>query len=179
MIPSTLRRTFLVLALSFNFAAVAFSQNPAARTWLGARAEFVNTKQKLNKQAIYVVTIAHPTKRRRCLTQSIDAEQIVCTNHRHAITYRAEDVAALIVPGTHTRWYFYAAGFLAAGGAATWAAVVLAPACIPCAAATGVAALFLLWMAPMSAMATDDDTADTLLYLAPGQGLKVKLKRAG
>jgi hypothetical protein len=109
------------------------------------------------------------------LMQSINASEIVCMHHGHATAYRANDVAALISPGTHTRWSLYAAGFLAASGAATWGTVVLASVCVPCAVVTGVAAIFLCWMAPASAMATDGDTSDKLLYLAPGETLKVKL----
>ena len=170
MISSTLRRLLTVLALNFVFTTVALSQRPVTATWDGALAELVNTKRTL-----YVVTIAHPKNRHTCMMQSISGSEIVCTHHGHTTTYRAEDVAALIFPGTHTRWYLYAAGFLAGGGVATWGTVVLASVCVPCAAVTGVAAFFLYWMAPMSAMATDGDVADTLLYLAPGQILKVKL----
>jgi hypothetical protein len=174
MISSTLRRLSTVLALGSAFATAALGQSPLAPTWESAREELVNTKHTL-----YVVTISHPSRRHTCLMQSINASEIVCSNHGHATAYRAEEVAALISPGTHTRWYLYAAGFLAAGGATTWVTVILAPVCVPCAATTGIAAFFLYWMAPMSAMATDDDTADTLLYLAPGQSLKVNLRRAG
>lgn len=170
MILAKLYRLFTVLALSFIFATVALGQRPLTPTWEGARAELVNMKHTL-----YVVTISRPMNRRRCLMQSINASEIVCTRHGHTTAYRAEDVAALIIPGTHTRWYFYAAGFLAAGGVATWGTVVLASACAACAAITGVATFFLYWMAPMSAMATDGDTPDTLLYLAPGRTLKVNL----
>jgi hypothetical protein len=173
MIPSKPRSLFAGLALSFVFASFALGQSPTAPTWESARAERVATR------TLYVITISHPKSRRTCLVQSIGASEIVCTHRGHQATYRVGEVAALILPGVHTRWYLYAAGFLTAGGAATWGTVVLASVCIPCAAATAVAAFFLYWMAPMSAMATDGDTADTLLYLAPGQSLKVKLKRAG
>jgi hypothetical protein len=170
MISSTLRSLFTVLALSFALVAVALGQNPVTPAWEGARAELVNTKQ-----ALYVVTIAHPKSRRACLMQSINAREIVCMHHGHTTAYRADDVAALISRGTHTRWYLYFAGFLAASGAAAWGTVVLASACAPCAVVTGAAAFFLLWMAPASGMATDGDAPDKLLYLASGQTLKVKL----
>jgi hypothetical protein len=169
MIHSTLRSPFIALALSFVYAAVAFGQSPTS-TWEGTRMALVNSKQSL-----YVVTMAHPKRRHACLIQSINASEIVCTHHGRTTAYRAGNVAALIFPGTHTRWYLYAAGFLAGSGAATWGTVVLAPICIPCAAVTGIAAFFLFWMAPASAMMTDGDSSDTLLYLAPGQTLKVKL----
>jgi hypothetical protein len=171
MIPSKLRSLFTGLALSFVSAAIALGQSPQTSTWEGARTELVNTTQ----HTLYVITIAHPKSRHTCHIQSIDASEIVCTHHGHTTIYGAADVAALIFPGIHTRWYLYAAGFLAAGGAATWGAVVLASVCAPCFGGTLVAAFIFYGMVPMSAMLTDGDSADTLLYLAPGQTLKVKL----
>jgi len=170
MIPSTLRRLVSVLAFAFVFAGAALSQRPPTSTWEGAGAELFGTKRTL-----YVVTIAHPKRRHTCLMQAISATDVVCTHHGHTTTYRADDVAALILPGTHTGWYFYAIGFLAASGAATWGTVVLSSVCAPCAVATGIVAFFLFWMAPASAMMTDGDTSDRLLYLASGQTLKAKL----
>jgi hypothetical protein len=170
MISSTLRSLSTVLALGFASSVVALGQNPLSATWEGARAELVNTTQTL-----YVVTVAHPKSRHACLMQSINASEIVCMHHGHTTAYRADDVAALIYPGDHTRWYLYAAGFLAASGAAIWGTVALASVCGPCAVVTGFAAFILLWMAPASAMTADGDTSDKLLYLASGQTLKAKL----
>lgn len=171
MLNSMLRRLFVVLAICFVFAATAHGEKPRNATWDGARAELVNAKQKL-----YVVTIAHPKRRHTCVMQSISYGEIVCVDHGQTTAYRAEDVQALILPGSHTRWYLYFAGFLAAGGAATWGTVVLSSVCVPCAAGTGVAAFLLFMMSPLTGMATDGDVADTLLYLAPGQTLKVNLE---
>ena len=174
MNSSTLRLLFTGVALNFVFATVALGQSPRAPAWEGARQALVHTNGTL-----YIVTISHPNRRHKCLMQSINAGEIVCGQHGHTVAYRAEDVAAIISRGTHTRWYLYFAGFLAAGGAATWATVALTSVCIPCALATGVAAILLYWVAPMTAMFTDGDTDDKLLYLAPGQSLKVRLQRAG
>jgi hypothetical protein len=172
MISSALRRLISILALNSFFAAVALGQAPVASTWQGVQEELFNTKHTL-----YVVTIAHPKTRHTCPMQSIDASQIVCNHHGHATAYFAKDIAALIHRGDHTRVYPFAAGFLAAGGAATWGTVVLASVCAPCAVITAVAALFFYQLAGLSGMLTDADSPDELLYLAPGQALKVSLRK--
>lgn len=169
MSSSTRFRLLAFLALCLALSAVAHGQQPLTPTWEEARAELANAND-----TVYVVTIAHPTSRHTCRMQSINAAEIVCSHHGHTTTYRAEDVAALVRRGTHTRWYLYAAAFLGAGGAATWGTVLLASVCAPCAVLTGVAAVLLYWMAPMSAMATDGDSPDKLLYLAPGQSLDLQ-----
>ena len=109
--------------------------------------------------------------------QSIDTSQIVCDHHGEKTAYKADDIAAIIEPGEHTPVLIYAGGILAASGAAAWGTAVLASVCIPCAVVTGVAALFLFMMAPGAAMASDGDSSDRLLYIAPGQKLQVKLRR--
>jgi len=172
MIPVASCRFFPILALILLFATIAQSQAPVASTWEGAQANLVNEKHTL-----YVVTIAHPKIRHTCIVQSVNASEIVCSQHGHAIDYLAKDVAALIDRGTHSRWYFYSARFLAAAGAATWGTVALAPVCVPCAVFTGIAALFLYQLAGLSGMISDGDFPDELLYLAPGQTLKVSLRR--
>jgi hypothetical protein len=127
------------------------------------------------KKNVKIITIAHPKLRHSCTVVSISANEIICGHSGHTMTFRAEDVAAVIEPGEHSHWYLYFAGSLAAAGAATWGTVVLAAVCPICAAATGVAALFLYVITPGTAFLSDDDSADSLLYLAPGQTLKVGL----
>ena len=168
MISSAPCRIFRALAFFLVFANIALGQSPQTTTWGHALAVLANSKQ-----TVYVVTIAHPKNHRTCLVQSINASEIVCTHRGHSIAYRAEDVSAIISPGTHTRWYLYAAGFLGAGGAATWGTIALATVCAPCAVITGIAAFVLYWMAPASAMMTDGDSPDTPLYLAPRQTVSV------
>lgn len=153
--------------------AAASGQNSPATTWEGVSIyAAANTTKKL-----YIVTIAHPKKRNTCMMQSINQSEIACDHHGHPKFYKAEDVAAIIEPGEHTPVLVYVGGILAASGAAAWGTGVLASVCVPCAVVTGVAALFLFIMAPGAAMAADGDTSDTLLYIAPGQKLQVRLKR--
>ena len=155
------------------FAAAASGQSSPTATWeLAPIYAAANTTKKL-----YIVTISHPKKRHACMLQSIDTSQIVCDHRGHISVYKAEDVAAIIELGEHTPVWIYVGAVLAASGAAAWGTGVLASVCIPCAAVTGVAALFLFMMAPGAAMAADGDSSDTLLYIAPGQKLKVKLRR--
>jgi hypothetical protein len=171
MILSAMRHLIPAFAISCIFANVALCQTSTTSAWEGARAELANPKQ-----TVYVITIAHPKTRHTCLVQSVNASEIVCAHYGRTTTFRAGDVGALILRGEHARWYLYAAGFLAAGGGATWATVALSSVCIPCAAATGLAALVLYTLAPMCAMMTDGDSPDQLLYLAPGQTLRVRLR---
>ena len=169
MILSTLRGCIAVVTFGFIFSAVALGQNPQDRAWESAQRNIAA------KEKVYVVTIAHPKRRNLCVVQSIGLDKIVCTHPGHTRVFRAGDVAALIERGEHTRWQLYFAGVLAAGGAATWGTVVLASVCPVCAVATGVAALFLYVVAPLTAMLTEGDSGDSLLYLAEGQHLQVRL----
>lgn len=170
MTSLTPRRFISVLALNLILAAVAAGQRPVTSTWHGAAQELVNTKHTL-----FIVTIAQPTRRHKCIMSSINDSEIVCEHHGHKTAFHAADVAALIFPGKHSRWYLYAAAFLVAAVASTWGTVVLAPICPACAVATGVAALFLYLMAPASPMMTDGDSPDRLFYVAAGQTLQVRL----
>jgi hypothetical protein len=168
MTITTVNRLIMVLALSL-ISGAALGQAPQAATWQGAQALVVAKKN------VKIITIAHPKLRHPCAVVSISANEIICGHSGHTMTFRAEDVAAVIEPGEHSHWYLYFAGSLAAAGAATWGTVVLAAVCPICAAATGVAALFLYVITPGTAFLSDDDSADSLLYLAPGQTLKVGL----
>ncbi len=165
---TTAHRLITALALSL-ISGAALGQAPQTATWQGAQG-LVATKKKVE-----IITIAHPKRRYSCVVDSINANEIICEHSGHITTFRAEDVAAVIEPGYHSHWYLYFAGSLAAAGAATWGTVVLAAVCPICAAATGVAALFLYVITPGTAFLSDGDSADSLLYLAPGQTLKVGL----
>jgi len=173
MIPSTVNRNIIIfVASSLIFAVASSGQNSPAPAWEVAPVYPANTTKK-----IYIVTISHPKKRHTCMMQSINTSEIVCDHHGRLTIYKAQDVAAIIEPGEHTPVLIYVGGILAASGAAAWGTGVLASVCIPCAVVTGVAALFLFMLAPGAAMAADGDSSDTLMYLAPGQKLQVKLKR--
>jgi len=152
------------------FAAVALGQNAPVPAWDVAPIYAANTTKK-----IYIVTIAHPKRRHSCMMRSIDTTGIVCEHHGHIRNYKAEDVAAIIEPGEHSHWYIYSIGFLAASGLTAWGTAVVASICLPCAIVPGLAAFALFWMAPAMAMAADGDSSDSLLYIAPGQVLKIKL----
>lgn len=164
-----LSRLVAVLSVSFIFAGAALGQAPKTAAWEPAQWQ-VGAKDK-----VYVVTMAEPKRRRACTVESISADEIVCMHGGHATVYGSKDVAALIHAGEHAPWYLFFAGFLGAGVAATWGTVVLAPICPVCAVATGIAAVFFYVLAPGSAMLTDGDYDGSLLYLAPGQRLQVKV----
>jgi len=172
MIPSTLiRQITFVVVTCFLFAVSARGQSSAS-TWEVAP---VDVGVGNSPKRLYVVTKTHPTKRHTCEARSVSTSEIVCEHHGRPTIYKAEDVAAIIEPGEHSRWHLYSIGFLAASGLTAWGTAVVASICLPCAIAPGFAAFFLFWMAPAMAMGSDGDSPDKLLYIAPGQTLRVKL----
>lgn len=179
MTASTLR--CFVTALTFGFISTAVACGQAPQVFQAPQAPQNSSwgegvvRNIAAKDKVYVVTIAHPKYRHVCVVAWIDDDKIACTHPGHESVYRVEDVAALVQPGEHAHVWPYFVGFLASAVAATWGTIVLAPVCPPCAVATGAAALILYWMAPASGMMSDDDSPDTLLYLAAGQRLQVKL----
>jgi hypothetical protein len=88
--------------------------------------------------------------------------------------YKSSDIAALIVPGDLDFKIRFVLAYNAALGASIWGTVVLAATCPGCAAATGIAALF--FFCGSGAVLIGDDVPDSLLYLVPGETLRVKLR---
>lgn len=169
MITTTLRRVVSVFALSLICVTGALAQSPDTAAWEGATGKLVDTKQKVE-----IVTIAEPTRRQMCRVDSIEESEIVCRHHGHTVTFQANDVAALILHGG-TPGHVYFLRFLAAGGTAIFGGALLSLMCPTCAVAAVVAGLVFFAMAPVSAIYCRGNTGDTLLYLAPGQTLRVKL----
>lgn len=178
-ITRTLITTF---ALTLIFASLAHAQNvqpwaswppstPRSDTFRGAMA-LGPTQGKL-----FVVTIAHPKQKQTCRIQSFKEDQLVCSRSRGRapIVYRAQDVAALITPGEHTNVVAWFLGYVGVGAGAITGAVFLASVTIIGAVPVAIAGGFILLMAPLTGMFADDDCPDTVLYLAPGQQLQVKL----
>jgi hypothetical protein len=127
-----------------------------------------------SKHKLIIATSADPTHRHACRVQSFTPDQLVCKgSFGKTNAYKPQEIAALITPGDKD---FKLRGVLVVNGvaaAAIWGTVVLAATCIPCAVATGVAALFILGAA--GAILIADDQPEAILYLAPGQTLQVKL----
>lgn len=162
----TLRRLIAGITFSFICAASAHGQTPQTTTW-----EDLQSQIALG-QKVDVVTIAAPTQRQTCLVRSIDANEIACTHRRHTTIFRAGDVAALIEPGVHRNYYF---DFLAAGLGSILAAGLFALVCPVCAAVAAVAAVGFFVAAPLSTIHWHRGSGETLLFLAPGQTLQVRL----
>ena len=172
----------LTTVLAFS-ASLAQAQNvqpwsswppstPRSNTFRGAMA-LGPTQGKL-----YVVTFAHPKQEQACRIQSFKEDQLVCSRNRgHApVVYRAQDVAALITPGVHSGILPTFLGVVGAGAGAITGAVFLASVTIAGAVAVAVAGGFLLLLSTCVAMGADSDNPDSVLYLAPGQQLQVKLR---
>src|SRR6185312_5156245 len=164
----TLRQLLTLVALVLVPSMLALAQAPQTRTWDGTQ-QIVIPKQKL-----YVVTTAQPMQRRYCMVSNVTDDQLVCQSRfGKAHTYRTQDIAAIITPGEHTVVFTFLA-FAGATAAATWGTIVVAATCPLCAVATGAAAGFLFICTLGSGFEADGDRADALLYLAPGQTLRVK-----
>jgi hypothetical protein len=117
---------------------------------------------------VLVITMAQPSRRISCPVRSITSDQLTCNGPLGKTRiYKHEEVAALILPGDGGLQLRLWLGFNAALGAAAWGTYVLAPICMPCAATTGVAALF--FFAAAGAMAYVDDQPDRLIYIDPSQ----------
>jgi hypothetical protein len=128
------------------------------------------------KSKVLVITMAQPTRRSVCRINSIESDRLVCKDwFGKDRIYKPREVAALVVRGDgglQTRLWI---GFNAASGFAAWGTYVLAPICIPCAAATAFAAFAFLTFA--GAVAYCDDQPDSLVYLAPN--LQIEYSKNG
>jgi hypothetical protein len=166
-----------ILLLTVLFQTLAHAQDQVSISQAHPTGP-ANTWQTAQSRArvghkIQVVTKAQPTHRIACRVASFAGDQLLCKGaFGETRSYNAQDIAALIFPGDYNQRFPFVIGFNTAAGFATWGAIVLVATCIPCAAATAFAALLFLGAAGASLIA--DDRPDALLYLAPGQQLKVK-----
>ena len=174
------RGLFAIFAFVLALASVAHAQNPShvdiaiantGKDWEDAE-QLTAAKSKL-----YVVTTNQPGRKQSCRVQSITDDELICSRaHGGPQTYKREQIAALIVPGTKGETLSFFLGFNAGLGASIWGTVALVATCPVCAAGTAFAALIFFGMAGASAMADDGDEPEKLLYLAPGQVLSHKFR---
>ena len=126
---------------------------------------------------LFVLTMANPTHRHTCRLQSFAADKLVCKGSFHkARVYKPQDIAALTISDDKhfkVRDLPELVVFNALAGASTWGTIVLVPTCPLCAAATAFAAVVYL---VLSNSTFPVDGPESLLYLAPGQTLQVKLR---
>jgi hypothetical protein len=145
------------------------ASNKAASTWEEARFRVPAGKKFI------VVTLAEPTHRNSCRVQSVTLDRLTCKRpFRKTRAYNSQQIAALITPGDKGLWRVLFFGFNGGLGAAIWGTLILAPVCVPCAVGTGVAAYFFFGAAGVVLFSGFEP--DSLLYLAPGQTLQVKLR---
>ena len=124
---------------------------------------------------LFVITLAQPAHRHSCAVRSFTATELVCRGSFGSIrSYKASEIAALIVPGDFAARVGFAIGFTGATAVVAWQAFVLAATCTPCAVGVAIGA-FLLFVVDAGLQAADP-VNDALLYLAPGQTLQVKLR---
>jgi len=124
---------------------------------------------------LFVITLAQPLHRHPCAVRSFTATELVCRGSFGSVrSYKASEIAALIVPGDFAARVGFAIGFTGATAVVAWRAFVLAATCTPCAVGVAIGA-FLLLVVNLGTQAADP-VDDALLYLAPGQNLEVKLR---
>jgi len=112
--------------------------------------------------------MAQPSRRTACRVRSIANDQLACKGpFGKTRTYKPQEIAAIILPGDSAFQLRLWVGLNAAAGLAAWGTFVLAPACIPCAAATAFAAFAFVCAA--GAIAYSDDRPESLIYLAPNK----------
>ncbi|HEY5055788.1 MAG TPA: hypothetical protein VII58_06485 [Acidobacteriaceae bacterium] len=179
----TLRRLLTLATLTLLSATLALAQEtpqPDNRDFAKNGTDNWSYAATLipSHKKLVLVTMADPTHRHRCFVQSITADQLVCKVSFHQTRiYKPQDVAALTMSGDK-RFKIHDLPELlfanAVAGAGAWGTIVLAPACPLCAAATAFEALVMLIVA--GDIALPDDRPESLLYLAPGQTLQVKLR---
>jgi hypothetical protein len=170
----TLIAAILSVALSANGLAqaqqITLHRTPSHNDW--PLASTLTSAQSIHK--LFVVTSAQPTQRHTCRVHSFTADQLVCKAALGKTrTYKPQEISALITPGDNDIRLRGVLGFNGALAAATWGTVLLAPICIPCAVATGIAALLFFDGAAVTLIA--DGQPEAILYLAPNQVLQAKL----
>ena len=172
-----IRTLATILALTFLSQTLALGQDqptpappPAVdnlHTWDHAQSWALSAKN------ILVITMAQPTHRIACRVQSFTVDQLACKSpFGKSRIYKPQEVAALTTPSDDGFKLRFVLALNGVAAAAIWGTVVLASTCIPCAVATGVAAL--LFFGAAGAVLIGDDQPETLLYLAPGQKLQLK-----
>jgi hypothetical protein len=122
-------------------------------------------------ETVEIVRVSRPGKRTKCLLQSFSSEGLVCAPHglHHGFRLPDSDVAAILSPADYSgEHFFYIAMAVAVAGTIVagfflpvWGAVLI-----------GIPAILF---AMGSAMGTDGDTGENILYQRPGTPLTVKL----
>ena len=168
---ATLTLLSATLALAQTAAPPAHPQPPSLSNTNWGSAEDLGAPKRI----LFVVTTARPTHRITCRVQTFTDDQLTCKGpFGRTRIYKAQDIAAIILPGDFATRVGFGLGFTGAAAAATWGTVVLAATCTPCAVGVGIAA-FLLFVVDLGTQAADP-YEDQLLYLAPGQTLQVKFR---
>lgn len=125
---------------------------------------------------IYLYTVAKPTKRRHCQNPGFTPEAISCERGSgKPMVYPMETVQTLTVPGVHSHWWLYFAGFVGAGAGTITSAVFLASVTIIGAIPIAAIGAILLLGSPLTAMMAEEDSPEMPIYLKPGKDLVIRL----
>jgi hypothetical protein len=133
---------------------------------------------------LVVVDTIHPEKRQDCKVKSIDDDELVCgKSHGHVVSFRKDDVAALISPAKNDRWPELLGGtaLTGVGAAIFYGAILIASVSTPLIAVAVpvafVGAMFgLAGPVAMIFAIHDPGTGEGVLYQRDGVALQVKLR---
>jgi hypothetical protein len=161
-----MRRTMIpitVIAACMLQCDLAIAQTASPNLWAGV---YAGSK-------VEVVTMAEPKRVQKCHVKSFEVDQIVCSRRfgRKPVSYKREDVAAIIDPGKEAScWGFFG---LAGGGVGAVTSAILLRSSPAIAVPLGIAGAVALWFSPSLLCADDGDgMPPRLLYLKPGEQLQ-------
>jgi len=128
-------------------------------------------------QKFILVTSKDPTVKRTCYVESTSGDEIRCKHRSHPVTYRMDDLDAIIEPGTSPfHWLADLIPFAFAGGIITGACFLgaLSAWAIIGAIPVGLLGVAVLIVAIAGAQ-EDDYKSATVVYQKPGTTLAVKI----
>ncbi len=183
MTQQTLRRILTLATLTLLSATIALAQTaaPPAHPELPSLSNnnWSYAKDRgVPERTLFVITTARSTHRINCRARTFTDDQLTCKGpFGRTRTYKAQDIAALILSGEDTAIRHIMVVVAVISACAIAGAVFLNPVARFGSFLLGLAggAAFLI-LEPGLAMAADDQP-DELLYLAPGQTLQVKTPR--
>ena len=177
--PNYLLKLLLVLAAT-TATTLAHAQSPADPTYHAPTHQAWPTPTDIREvMHLDVVTFDHPKLRHECIIPRVEGDVLTCdqSGSKPQITYRRQDIAALIFPAHNSHWLLHVALCFFSGSAIMYGAYVLGAVTFGGAVVVGIIAAIVISSSPLFAYDRDSDVAhDRLLYQAPNTQLAVPLK---
>jgi hypothetical protein len=167
-----------LFAFSVRFASAQVAPVDPSMASAGV-AEWPGKYSLIPGRRLHVGAVSSATRRQNCTIVTLDAAQLTCARHfgRKPRIFRDEDVLALIRPGAHDPANTQMLAVLGLEAGLITGAVFLAPVSLAGAIALGVTgSVFNLLLLVGIGMAAGEVAPPDLLYLRPGEQLRVALK---